>query len=332
MPIYMSIAMVLHPCNREEVLNTECDFASLHKTLTELPRNSCNVGWKFVGNQCGGSYVSGDEDDDVKVESASLISDDMDRESLYDEDGSLAPSLASESIFSGYDSSRVPFQELIDLSIKFMRRIPPRKLVRLAHKYHGHEVRFFSLSSSINLFQQPPDWALRASVPSDLIRSKHILKETEFDKESGSEETVTEAIYPRAAIACGIGPDGDSDSKRQRFWRRKRLQMSVVAVGIFAVVLGFTNERSQYVLGTSTIKQTAKVVLNRVNAALEVSALKSLDKLKQRAVRSDSDAIIPSSKTDNDSSFPKLQPVKFVKGIAETAKTGLVDEAEVVVL
>ncbi len=121
MPIYMSIAMVLHQCNREEVLNTECDFASLHKTLSELPRNSCNVGWKFVGNQFGGSYISGDEDDDVKVEAASILSDDMDRESLYDDEGSLlAPSLASESIFSGYDSSRVPFQELIDLSIKFM--------------------------------------------------------------------------------------------------------------------------------------------------------------------------------------------------------------------
>jgi hypothetical protein len=33
MPIYMSIAMVLHPYNREEILSTECEFASVHKIL-----------------------------------------------------------------------------------------------------------------------------------------------------------------------------------------------------------------------------------------------------------------------------------------------------------
>ena len=121
MPIYMSIAMILHPSNREEVLNTQCDFASLHKTLTQLPRNSCSVGWKFVG----GGYISGEDDSqdrefrEVSVETASLMSDDVDKESLYGDDVSVAPSL-SESTFSGHDSSRVPFQELIDLSIKYM--------------------------------------------------------------------------------------------------------------------------------------------------------------------------------------------------------------------
>jgi hypothetical protein len=122
MPIYMSIAMLLHPCNREEVLSTECEFASVHKTLSELPRNSCSVGWKFVGNEFGGCYVSGDEETERKIsmETASMLSDDMSKDSLYGDEGSMAPSLASESIYSSIDSSRVPFQELIDLAIKFM--------------------------------------------------------------------------------------------------------------------------------------------------------------------------------------------------------------------
>ncbi len=122
MPLYMSIAMVLHPWNREEILSTECEFASVHQTLTQLPRNSCSVGWKFVGNQFGGGYVSGDEDDGSKIslDTESLLSDDLDRESIFGDETSVAPSLASESIYSTHDSSRVPIQELIDLSIKFM--------------------------------------------------------------------------------------------------------------------------------------------------------------------------------------------------------------------
>ena len=122
MPLYVSIAMVLHPCNREELLNCECEFAEVHKTLMQLPRNSCSVGWRFVGNEFGGGYVSGDEEDASKIslESASLLSDDGDRESILGDEASLAPSLASESIFSHHDTSRVPIQELIDLAIKFM--------------------------------------------------------------------------------------------------------------------------------------------------------------------------------------------------------------------
>lgn len=118
MPIYMSIAMVLHPFNREEILNTECDFASLHKTISQLPRNSCSVGWKFVGDGFGGSYVSGDEEDEKKMslDAGSMMSDDIDRESINGDESSLATSLSG----SVFDSSPVPFQELIDLSIKFM--------------------------------------------------------------------------------------------------------------------------------------------------------------------------------------------------------------------
>ncbi|KAL3938551.1 MAG: hypothetical protein SGARI_001697 [Bacillariaceae sp.] len=46
LPVYMAIAMMIHPFNRSIILETDCDFASLHQVLASLPRHSCSVGWK----------------------------------------------------------------------------------------------------------------------------------------------------------------------------------------------------------------------------------------------------------------------------------------------
>jgi TBC domain. len=126
MPVYLSIAMVLHPVNRMEVLGSGCDFASLHRTLSQLPMNSSSVGWKFIGSPAGGEYVSGEEEDDDSCSfDGSIVSQDVYREEGggggCGDDDSLAPSLTSESMLSGCcDSSRVPFQEVMDMAIKFM--------------------------------------------------------------------------------------------------------------------------------------------------------------------------------------------------------------------
>lgn len=40
MPIYVAVAMVLHPINRAKVLETECDFGLLHETLRNLPKSA----------------------------------------------------------------------------------------------------------------------------------------------------------------------------------------------------------------------------------------------------------------------------------------------------
>jgi hypothetical protein len=117
LPIYLSVAMVLHPINRMEVLSGELDFAVIHNILSQLPRNSCSVGWKFI---CEGEYVSGDEDSDnekVSIDGSSIISSD---DILDHDDESTAPSLTAASMISTFDSNRVPFQELIDLAITFM--------------------------------------------------------------------------------------------------------------------------------------------------------------------------------------------------------------------
>ena len=121
MVVYTSVAMVLHPLNRLEVLSAECgDFACVHGALADLPRNSSNVGWKYLpssevgGGREGGGYVTGNDDDDD------------------DDSASYDPSLQDTSINTddGNDDDndgnsrgrqpRVPFQELIDLSISLM--------------------------------------------------------------------------------------------------------------------------------------------------------------------------------------------------------------------
>lgn len=109
MSVYMSVAMMIHPLNRIEILGTDCDFACVHNALADLPKNSSNVGWKYTPKD--GGYVSG-EDDDVSLD-ASLLDQSCDEP---EEEGSVI----SSSVLNNARTARVPFQELIDLSISLM--------------------------------------------------------------------------------------------------------------------------------------------------------------------------------------------------------------------
>lgn len=106
--------MILHPVNRAEILATDCDFASVHQTLANLPKNSSSVGWKF---KVVDGYVSGDEVSDVStdMDSTFLSEEILD---LVDGDGTCS----SASSLSGGCSrtTRVPFQELIDTALSYM--------------------------------------------------------------------------------------------------------------------------------------------------------------------------------------------------------------------
>lgn len=113
MSVYMSVAMMIHPLNRIEILGADCDFACVHNVLADLPKNSSNVGWKYVPGDGGISgYVSGDEDD-VSATEGSLFDQSCDEP---EEEGSQI----SSSVLNNPRNARVPFQELIDLSISLM--------------------------------------------------------------------------------------------------------------------------------------------------------------------------------------------------------------------
>ena len=102
MPIYMSVAMIIHPLNRVEILGIDCDFACVHNALANLPKNSNDVGWKYIPGDIS-CYVDNDEDDSVVSLDPSLQATDDD-----------------SVISSTSPKARVPFQELIDLSVSLM--------------------------------------------------------------------------------------------------------------------------------------------------------------------------------------------------------------------
>ena len=113
MSVYMSVAMMIHPLNRIEILSTDCDFASVHNVLADLPKNSSNVGWKYIpGDEGNSGYVTGDEDE-MSANEGSLFDQSFDDPD--EEGGQISSSMLNHS-----RNARVPFQDLIDLSIRLM--------------------------------------------------------------------------------------------------------------------------------------------------------------------------------------------------------------------
>ena len=132
MSVYVSVAMMIHPLNRIEVLGADCDFACVHNALADLPKNSSNVGWKYLpgdtnGNNNGGNssgYATGEDEEDTLSYDASLQDQSIDTEG---DDFSLGIGGTGGGGMKGKGGgggsgsrARVPFQELIDLSITLM--------------------------------------------------------------------------------------------------------------------------------------------------------------------------------------------------------------------
>ena len=119
-----------------EIIHAVSEFSEVHNAITQLPRNSCSVGWRYQGG-IGGGYISDDGDGpdaettlgSSTLGEASFISDDFSssvggaaNDMVLEDDSSTsqAPSMASASIYSPRGPPRVPFESLIDLSLSFM--------------------------------------------------------------------------------------------------------------------------------------------------------------------------------------------------------------------
>ena len=242
-PLYVSIAMVVHPINRRLVLETEPDFAVLHQMLRGLPRNSSMVGWKY---RPGDGYVSDDEDDeeDDDEEEAAAVEARLDAavdgdirqlKSVLDKEGMRGvPTGATSSVSTGTNTAsnfseanaRVPFQELIDLALRFLRAVPPQQLMSLAYRYHGKKQVKVMLedTNSIALLGELPSWAIRPTLSTEtpLQEVHRILRDRKRS---------------RAVVALGFGL---SDRERRR---RKRMKfwLGVVAVALFAVAVTWSD-------------------------------------------------------------------------------------------
>lgn len=267
LPIYATVAMVCHHYNRVELLNVECDFAVVHSTLANLPKNSSMVGWRY--RPTGEGYESGEDTDDDGSVATMEISFSMEANPFEgrDDDDTETHSLVSSNISC---ISRAPFEEILENALAFMRRIPPSRLIALASRYHAEETiqPMLTMTPSIELLKPHPKWGLVSSTPADWVlkqraRQREGRKTTRKERHrarsasrsnsrtraapsrqapprGNSEEDTAKFLAKQkrnlAVIACGFG-SGDEEEIRQRK-RRRLLFWSSVAVALVAISMG----------------------------------------------------------------------------------------------
>jgi len=234
-PLYLSVAMVLHPVNRLEVLYADCEFSTVHSTLSSLPRNSYTPA--------EADETDDDNDDDVTDE------------------GSMAPSTVSTV------NSPVPFQELIDAAISYMRIVPPRQILKLARRYcNGILNPFVEDSFSISLLQTT---SLESTIPSDLMLMKqlkfrkglpiNIFRLTKNKVPSSSDlkqSSYLEMDTNVALIAAGFGPGSDGKSRKK--YIKIAIVIAVISMSI-PLVRTYTSSR----IGNSKVFDNVTAVVTR---------------------------------------------------------------------
>jgi TBC1 domain family member 20 len=178
LPTYMAISMMLHPYNRQRILETDCDFASLHQVLASLPRNSCRVGWKRRNHVDDGGleYISDHEDEccggqhepfrippaprQPGAGSRCDVTASTEELEFYSSSNAGTGSIVSvgDDASSGQwialdhngrekspvklgsrgkqETNPVPFQDVLDKALQYMKRYPPNCLVALAKAYY----------------------------------------------------------------------------------------------------------------------------------------------------------------------------------------------------
>lgn len=279
LPLYMSVAMIVHPVNRREVLNTECDFALLHQTLQSLPRNSSMVGWKF---RPGDGYVSDDDDETVGTMTDDLVLEEQVADLTFLQNQNNSPTVPKADIPDGVsiESSnlssllgglpRVPFQELIETAISMLQRVPPQQLPDLSARYYGRQTVDAQLKEApdIHLWKPAPEWSIKRTAPSDFIikreqkmRSGHKVtrnekksNRNEQDEKSpllsqGVEATVLSERDLAQKYVCenkhsaSVVATGygyfDDVAKRRRQKRRNRMVIGAVGVAAMAIFAGY---------------------------------------------------------------------------------------------
>ena len=200
-PLYVSIAMMLHPINRHAILSCDCDFAALHHCLSSLPRNSCRVGWKQRRGG-GEGYVSDEEGGEERTLSTELDSTNWDATSYISNDipehscslatsatlggsivssNSCQPSMSVGPVSVETSHDKVPFQKLVDTALEYMKRYPPRCLTKLAQRYYtsydeGSTVEV-AMGMPISLLQDLPIWSLAATAKADWVLKQRVRQD-----------------------------------------------------------------------------------------------------------------------------------------------------------
>lgn len=248
MPIYLSIAMLTHPVNRVEILATECEFTELHQTLTNLPKNSSCVGWKYCP---GDGYVSDDgTEEESSVSSFESIDGDdfclqLELES-YPMDDVPDPTLVS--LTTG-PPTEVPFQVLIDKAIELMDRVTPDQILNLTKRYYGREYTSKLLAGikHISMFQERPSWTIEDKAKPDWLLKKEAREAAGYASLSRRQKrqrkgkpklySPIERGASKAKVAAGFGL-GEKERKRRmkrmlRFGGAFAAVASLVAISLW---------------------------------------------------------------------------------------------------
>lgn len=225
LPLYLSVAMVLHPTNKHELLQTEIDFSTMHMALQTLPKKSCFVAQKLE-----------ESDPTSHVKNGNYSSLNLER------------AVSSDQVLMKESYPPIPFQDLIDMAISYMHRLPPRKLIPLAKQYQeGKLISYIKESHNIKLLRNPPLWAIASTMSNDIALSKKrsdsqkfasILKSSSISQaahNNASKKNLDEIYrkYSNALIVSGMGPDA-SDIKR-----RKLLILGGIGFVAVALSIGF---------------------------------------------------------------------------------------------
>lgn len=248
MPIYVSAAMVTHPVNRQQVLEADCEFAVVHHTLSALPQNSMDA-----------SFQRRFHDDDMESHIDSVVSETTTDDVIIIEKllrrmnqvSERGESDGSESTLS--TGAIVPLQEVIDLAVEYMRKVPPSELLALANRYHGPSgASMLERAPEISLFQVQPEWATAASAPSrNAARYRwHLLVPASPDSTRSVRSEVVDLVgsnkkavgrYLRlnrdepSVVAAGFGP-GRNALRRKRWIRRVIVLTIVSGVLVYAAL------------------------------------------------------------------------------------------------
>lgn len=215
------------------------------------------VGWKY---QPGDGYVSDDEqsvnddesfDSQNSVDTEFILHEEVIQTVQQDKIGAEAVSTVSSSMSTCYDA-RVPFQEIFDLAIVYMERLPPRRLPKLARRYFGRDFVQNLTKQAPGVFQPPPHWATAPMAKSDRALRREAMQLEELAANSKDDlefhlrrsvsttliqtdltdqpPMVRDPMKQRAIVAAGISSKDDEQ-------RRKRRNRFIFIGGAVAVVV-----------------------------------------------------------------------------------------------
>jgi len=260
--LYVALAMMLHPFNRKCILETDCDFAALHHTLTNLPQHSCRVGYTTMAEQTG--HPSGG-DDDVERDQIEKDSD----HPVLDDDFSASTDMASiatsgkignssaianmsEHTDEEHNTCQVPFETLLEMAVGYMARYPPRSVGDLAKRYYGPEHDLISemtkntkdedganTTDSV-LLEEAPVCCLRSETTADWVLKQRLRQEMGLSgtnrkdrrrKNHPSVHHEVDVALETPLIAREKSNDNNKDGPDYTYLKRNSRNHAVIAAG-----------------------------------------------------------------------------------------------------